>query len=110
MTTEPDLLAARERAHAARADFQAALTQAADRFAPARLKEDAALAASQSIDGAKEALRQQVQRHPVILSVLAGAFALLVLWRPVKALTRAGRKSVQALRDHLGQGRNHHGG
>lgn len=110
MTTEPDLIAARDRALAARADFQAALTQAADRFAPSRLKEDAAMAASQGIDGAKEALRQQVQRHPVLLSALAGILALLVLWRPVRALTRAGRKSVQALRDHLGQGRNHHGG
>lgn len=107
---ESDLLAARDRAHAARADFQSALTHAVDRFAPARLKEDAAMAASQGIDEAKEALRRSAQRHPVILTTLAGALAILILWRPIKALLRAGRSSTQATRDFLGQWRRSDGG
>lgn len=106
---EPDLIAARERAHAARADFHAALTQTLDRFAPARLKEDAAMAASHSIDEAKEALRRSAQRHPVILTTLIAALAALILWRPVKALVRAGRKSTGAVREYVGQWRQSHG-
>jgi hypothetical protein len=107
---DADLQAARERAHAARTHFQAALGQVADRFAPARLKEDAAMAASHSIDEAKDALRRTAQRHPLILSTVIGALAVLILWRPIGALVRTGRKSARAARGYMEQWRRSHGG
>ena len=102
---DPDLIAARDRALAARAGFQTALNATLERFAPARLKEDAANAASHSIDEAKEAVRRSIQRHPVVLWSVIGAVAAYILRRPLRALARAGWNSTEPLRDYLGRWR-----
>lgn len=102
---DPDLIAARDRALAARAGFQAALNAALERLAPARLKEDAAQAASHGIDEAKEAMRRSIQRHPLVLWSAIGAIMAYILRRPLMALARAGWRSTEPIRDHMGRWR-----
>lgn len=102
---DSDLIAARDRALAARAGFQAALNAALERLAPARLKEDAAHAASHGIDEAKEAMRRSIQRHPVVIWSAIGAVIAYILRRPLMVLARAGWRSTGPLRDYLGRWR-----
>jgi hypothetical protein len=102
---DSDLIAARDRSLAARAQFQAALNATFERLSPARLKEDAAHAASHRIDEAKAAMRQSIQRHPVALWSAVAVCAAFIFRRPLRALARAGWHSTQALRDHLGRWR-----
>jgi hypothetical protein len=106
---DPSLQQAQDRAHAARAEFQAALEGALNWFTPDRLKAEAAIAATQQIDEAKAALRRSVTRHPLATwSALALTATILtyVLRRPFAALTRVGKDSVHALRNRFVQRKN----
>jgi hypothetical protein len=100
VSDQPTLDAARERAIAARSEFHGAAGELFGWLSPARLKAEAAMAATQQIDGAKAALRRQVRSHPLVSwSALAILATLLtyVLRRPATALGKSGVETVRAL-------------
>lgn len=100
--SEPDidLAEARARSAAARTEFRLALGDVFEWLSPARIKAEAAMAATQQIDGAKAALRQQIGRHPIIAwSALASAAALFafLVRRPVMGIVKAASDGTRAL-------------
>lgn len=97
---ETALHLARARAEAARVDVRNAADALLGWFSPARLKAEAAIAATQQIDEAKAALRRQVRSHPLAAwSALAVGATLLtyLLRRPALALVKSGADTARAL-------------
>lgn len=98
------LLEAENRANAARTALRSALTNTAFRFSPQQLKAEAAIAATQQIDGAKAALRRSARRHPLATwSAVAFIAAILTyaLRRPASVLACAGIDTIRTLRQRI---------
>ncbi len=92
---------AREKADGARARFRASLGAAQRRIAPARLKEDALIAVTDSVDHARQAAIDTVRQRPVVSAAIGGTLAALILWRPARALWHGGQTVTQAAFHHI---------
>lgn len=88
---------AKARVEAARALFRDALADTRDRLQPDRLKADAAHAASKSVDNAKAAARESIDRHPVLIWSILGLIALWIFRRPGWAALSGAGTAVQRL-------------
>lgn len=93
-----NLSVARDRAVASRVALRDAVHDAMERFAPQRLKEDAAVVATHQLDEAKAALRRTVKRHPVLLWSTVAIVLAFILRRPVGALVRQIAAAARAIR------------
>lgn len=89
-----DLRSARQRANEARAQFSVALANLRDRISPDRIKDDAAQAASEKIQRAKDNARATVQRHPFIAAATTIAGLALFFWRPARSMMIYGARGA----------------
>ncbi|MBT2187722.1 hypothetical protein [Sphingobium nicotianae] len=91
------LVRARQRATVARLRFINSVQSTRRRLSPARLKEDALLAAGDYIEEVRHDARQTIRRHPIIaVSAVAGLFAML-FWRPARVTGMYGLRAAQIL-------------
>jgi len=100
---------ARRRADVARAEFQNALTAARERISPDRLKRDAVVAVTNRMDDTRAAGVALVRRRPILSVLIGGTLAVLIFWRPARALTRGTSKLGRFLREQIEQWRMRHG-
>src|SRR5690606_35267903 len=94
---------------AARVEFRSALAAARERIAPGRLKEDAVVAVTNRMDDARAAGAALVRRRPVLSVLIGGTLAVLIFWRPARALGRGTSKLGRFLHDRIEQWRMRHG-
>lgn len=97
---EPDIDRMAIEARAARHHFRASWSILLGRLNPQRLREDAAVAATQQLDGARQALRRSVARHPVLLWSLAATLLALFFWKPANTVARRLRVRWAQWRQH----------
>lgn len=91
------LIRARERATIARLRFVNSLQSTQRRLSWGRLKEDAAVAASDKLGEVRNDLAQTIRRHPLLMtSALLGAVGIL-FWRPARLVALYGMRGAQLL-------------
>lgn len=86
---------ARARADLARLRFASSVRGARQRLAPARIKEDALVAASDRVEAARADARRTLMRHPLVAaSSIAGLVAIL-FWKPARMVALYGLRGAQ---------------
>ena len=88
---------AREQANLARLRFAHALDSTRHRVAPGRLKEDALVAIGDKVDETKQAVRDTVRKHPVIVGTAAIGTVAVLFWKPARAAALFGLHAAELI-------------
>ncbi len=84
---------ARERADLARMRFANSLSNARERLSPARLKQDAVVAAGDKVADVRKSVRSQLFRHPVLAAAAAASGVALLFWKPARKVALVGLRA-----------------